>query len=78
MWKSKFGRRILMTAEILDFLQYCRQKARAENKSRRTKTSSGRNRTGKTHKAAALQEAEAPLPKDVLEGEDGSCGGEPA
>ena len=67
-----------MTAEIVDFLQYRRQKARAENKSRRTKTGGGRNRAGKVHKAATPQEAEAPLPEDALEGEDGSRGAEPA
>ena len=67
-----------MTAEIVDLLQYRRQKARAENKSRRAKTGGGRNRAGKAHKAAAPQEAEAPLPEDALEGEDGSHGGEPA
>ena len=59
-----------MTAEIVDFLQYRRQKARAENKSRRTEPG------WKAHKAAAPQEAEAPLPEDALEGEDGSRGGE--
>ena len=67
-----------MTAEIVDFLQYRRQKARAENKSRRVKTGGERNRAGKAHKAAAPQKAEAPLPEDALEGEDGSRGGEPA
>ena len=61
-----------MTAEIVDFLQYRRQKAGAENKFRQAKTSGRRNRAGKAHKAAA------PLPEDALEGEDGSCGGEPA
>ena len=67
-----------MTAEIMDFLQYRRQKARAENISRWAKTGGGRNRAGKAHKEAAPQEAEAPLPEDALEGEDGSRGGEPA
>ena len=67
-----------MTAEIVDFLQYRRQKARAENKSRRAKTGGGRNRAGKAHKEAVPQEAEAPLPENALEGEDGSRGGEPA
>ncbi|HIM42357.1 MAG TPA: hypothetical protein EYM35_05765 [Rhodospirillales bacterium] len=67
-----------MTAEIVDLLQYRRQKARAENISRWAKTGGGRNRAGKAHKAAAPQEAEAPLPEDALEGEDGSRGGEPA
>ena len=67
-----------MTAEIVDLLQYRRQKARAENKSRRAKTVGGRNRAGKAHKTAAPQEAEALLPEDALEGEDGSRGGEPA
>ena len=67
-----------MTAEVVDFLQYCQQKARTENKSRRAKTGGGRNRAGKAHKAAEPQEAEAPLPEDALEGKDGSRGGEPA
>ena len=67
-----------MTAEIVDLLQYRRQKGRAENKSRRAKTGGGRNRAGKAHKEAVPQEAEAPLPEDALAGEDGSRGGEPA
>ena len=67
-----------MTAEIVEFLQYRRQKARAENISRWAKTGGGRNRAGKAHQEPAPQEAEAPLPEDALEGEDGSCGGEPA
>ena len=67
-----------MTAEIVDFLQYRWQKAGAENKSRRAKTSGRRNRAGKAHKAAAPQEAEAPLREAALEGEDGTRGGEPA
>ncbi len=67
-----------MTAEIVDLLQYREQKARAVKKSRRAKTGGGRNRTGKAHKETASQEAEAPLPEDALEGEDGSRGGEPA
>ena len=65
-----------MTAEIVDLLQYRRQKARAENISRWAKTGGGLNRAGKAHKEAAPQEAEAPLPEDALE--DGSRGGEPA
>ena len=36
-----------MTAEIVDFLQYRRQKARAKNMSRWAKTGGGRNRAGK-------------------------------
>ena len=67
-----------MTAEIVDFLQYRRQKAWAENMSQWAKTGGGRNPAGKAHKAAAPQEVEAPLPEDALEGEDGSRGGEPA
>ncbi len=67
-----------MTAEIVDLLQYRQQKARAEKKSRRAKIGGGRNRAGKTHQEAASQEAEAPLPEDALEDEDGSRGGEPA
>ena len=66
-----------MTAEIVDFLQYRQQKARAEKNSRRAKTGGGRNRAGKAEREAASQEAEAPLPEDALEGEDGSRGGEP-
>ena len=66
-----------MTAEIVDFLQYREQKARAEKNSRRAKTGGGRNRAGKAHKETASREAEAPLPDDALEGEDGSRGGEP-
>jgi hypothetical protein len=67
-----------MTAEIVDLLQYRRQKARAENISRWAKTGGGLNRAGKAHKEAAPQEAEAPLPDEALEGEDESRGGEPA
>ena len=67
-----------MTAEIVDLLRYRRQKAPAENKSRRAKTGGGWNRAGKAHKEVAPQEAEAPLPEDALEGKDGSRGGEPA
>lgn len=66
-----------MTAEIVDFLQYRQQKARAEKNSRRAKTGGGRNRAGKAEREAASQEAEAPLPEDALEDEDGSRGGEP-
>jgi|TARA_Y100000294_G_scaffold133223_2_gene125754 hypothetical protein len=65
-----------MTAEIVDLLQYRQQKARAEKKSRRAKTGGGRNRA--TQKEALPREAEAPLPEDTPEGEDGSRGGEPA
>ena len=67
-----------MTAEIVDFLQYREQKARAGKKSRRAKADGGWNRARKAHKEAASREAKAPLPEDALEGEDGSRGGEPA
>ena len=67
-----------MTAEIVDLQHYRRQKARAEKKSRRANTGGGRKQAGKAEREAASQEAEAPLPEDALEGEDGSRGGEPA
>ncbi|MCH7550324.1 MAG: hypothetical protein IIA35_01265 [Proteobacteria bacterium] len=63
-----------MTAEIVDLQKYRRQMTRAEKKSRRAKT--GGRKQAATNEAAS-QEAEAPLPEDALEGEDGSRGGEP-
>ena len=65
-----------MTAEIVDFLQYRQRKARSEKKSRRAKTGGGRTRAAQ--KKTRPREAEAPLPEEALEGEDGSRDGEPA
>ncbi len=65
-----------MTAEIVDLQKYRQQQARAEKKSRPAKADGGPNRAAR--KKTRPREAEAPLPEDALEGEDGSRGGEPA
>ena len=67
-----------MTAEIVDLQKYRRQKARDEKKPRPAKADGGRKRGNLgTRKKTRPREAEAPLPEDTLEGEDGSRGGEP-
>ena len=74
----EFGRSFFMNAEIVDLQHYRQQKARAEKKSWQAKTGGGRNRAGKAEREAASRKAEAPLPEDAPEDEDGSRGGEPA
>ena len=64
-----------MNAEIVDLQHYRQQKARAEKKTRPAKTG---GQPHATQNDAQPIEAEAPLPEDALEDEDGSRGGEPA